>query len=291
MDLRPNDLTQSQLDHVKSLVIEGLISYQPFIFSDDLEAGVGYEFEEGRYAGLVHFPDIPKDLLSSPELARRILPVDERQPFHDANRRLAAFYDTLVNQIASEVGGVRSNTFLDVGCNNGYIPLSFSLLGAASATGYDRQDFSKIFDLLNPILGTNARFVHAWYDPAEHAIPNLEMFDVVTSMAMVCHVSDPLHLLSSLGKIARKALFVWTLVSEDDSNVIRYGDPRGDYPADSFPFCFDNLTVLSVPILKKSMELLGFSRIIELPLGENIPRYSWKGYSFRGFLAIREGCL
>ena len=287
MDLRPHTLTQLQLDHVKSLVIEGLISYQPFIFSDDLEVGVGYEFEEGRFAGLVYFPDIPQELLSSPELARRVLPVDERQSFHEANRRLAAFYDTLVNQIASEVGGVVSNSFLDVGCNNGYISLSFSLLGAASAIGYDRQDFSKVFDLFNSILESNARFVHAWYDPTKHALTNLDAFDVVTSMAMVCHVSDPLHLLSSLGKIARKALFVWTLVSEDDSNVIHYGDPRGDYPTDLFPFCFDNLTVLSVPLLRKSMELMGFSRIIELPLGENIPKYSWKGYSFRGFLAIR----
>lgn len=289
LDLRNKNLTPSQMERVKSLIIEGLISYQPFIFSDDLEVGVGFEFEEGRYAGLVHFPDLPKQLLASPELARRVLPIADKDRFRVANRRLATYYDKLVEQICVQVGGAATNTFLDVGCNTGYIPLKFALQGAKCAAGCDRQDFSKVFQLLNPILGTDAKFVHAWYKPEGHCINDIEQFDVVTSMAMVCHVSDPLHLLSSLGRISRKALFVWTLFSDDESNVVRYGDPRGDYFSDSFPYCFDNMTVPSVPLLKKSMELMGFSRIVELSVGAESGRYSWKGYPFRGFLGVREG--
>jgi SAM-dependent methyltransferase len=287
VDFRDTQLDEETIDEIQSLIIEGLISYQPFIFAEDLEAGVGYEFEKGHYAGLVHFPDMPADLRSSPDLARRLLPAHNKLHFRDANRRLAAYYDYIIDWILGEVGDASGLSFLDVGCNNGYLPLGFLHRNALRAAGCDRQDFSRVFGLLNRINGSEAEFIHAWYEPSSHRLDGVGSFDVVTSMAMLCHVSDPLHLLKALGEISRKALFVWTLFSDDEGNVVRYGDPRGDYPGDRFPYCFDNMTVLSAQLLRKSVEMMGFSRLVELPpLGE-MPSYSWKGFPFRGFLAIR----
>jgi len=288
VDFRDKQLDEATLDEIRSLIIEGLISYQPFVFAEDLEAGVGYEFEEGHYAGLVHFPDMPDDLRSSPGLARRLLPAHNKLPFRDANRRLSAYYDYIIDWVLGEVGEANTLSFLDVGCNNGYLPLGFLRRSALRAAGCDRQDFSRVFRLLNRINGSGAEFINAWYEPATHRLDGVGSFDVVTSMAMLCHVSDPLHLLKALGEISHKALFVWTLFSDDEGNVVRYGDPRGDYPGDHFPYCFDNMTVISVPLFRRSAELMGFSRVVELPNLDEIPSYAWKGFPFRGFLAIRD---
>lgn len=288
MDFRDKQLDEATLDEVRALIIEGLISYQPFIFAEDLEAGVGYEFQEGHFAGLVHFPEMPEPLRSSPELARRLLPANKKGPFREANRQLASFYDHIIDWIIREVGGGDGLGFLDVGCNNGYLPIGFANRNVARAAGCDRQDFSRVFQLLNRINSGEAEFIHAWYEPSTHRIDGVSPFDVVTSMAMLCHVSDPLHLLNALGSISRKALFVWTLFSDDEGNVVRYGDPRGDYPGDRFPYCFDNMTVPSVSLFRRSAELMGFSRVVELPALSGVPGYSWKGYPFRGFLALRS---
>ena len=288
MDFRDKQLDEATLDEVRKLIIEGLISYQPFIFADGLEVGVGYEFQEGSFAGLVHFPEMPEPMKSSPELARRLLPADKKEAFREANRRLAFFYEHIIDWIVAQVGPTDDLSFLDVGCNNGFLPTGFANRRAARAAGCDRQDFSRVFDLLNRINGCKAEFIHAWYEPSLHRIEGVNQFDVVTSMAMLCHVSDPLHLLNALGNLSRKALFVWTLFSNDEGNVIRYGDPRGDYPGDRFPYCFDNMTIPSVALFRKSAELLGFSRVIELPAFEGATGYSWKGYPFRGFLALKD---
>lgn len=287
MNFMHKKLESGLLDEVRSLVIEGLISYQPFVFSDDLEVGVGYEFEVGRYAGLVHYPEMPEPYRSSPELARRLLPEGEKNEFRAANQRLAGFYDYLAGEIATGIGGAQGNSFLDVGCNNGYMPISFNKRGATVAAGCDRQDFSRVFRVLNKVAGSDARFIHAWYDPLRHCIEGVEAFDVVTSMAMLCHVSDPLHLLSSLGKLARKALFVWSLFCDDPSYLVRYGEPRGDYPGDAFPYCFDNMTVPSTALIKRSLELMGFAKVTEVAVPDSCRTYSWNGVPFRGFFATR----
>lgn len=287
MDLRPYIHDRHVVDAAKAMAIEGLISYQPLLFADDFEVGVGLEFEEGRYLGLVHYPDIPAGLLESPELARRILPIALRDRFSAANRRLAEFYDSQIDEIARVAGDVRSLSFLDVGCNNGYLPIRLSQRGAALAAGCDRQDFSRVFSLLNGILDTRAEFIQAWYEPSRHGIDGVPSFDVVSTMAMVCHVADPLHLIRSLSSIATRALFVWTLVSDDDEYVVRYGEPRGDYPTDGFPYCFDNMTVLSAPLMRRSLELCGFGTVVEIPAHPRQPSYGWKGVPFRGFMGIR----
>ena len=235
MDLSKKIKDRALIDQAKALAVEGLLTYQPFVFSPDFEVGVGYEFEADSYVGLVYYPDIDANLLKSPQLSRLIVSPDNYAPYHAANRRLAADYDYLVDRISDAVGGAAGNTFLDVGCNVGYFPQSFAQRGAKIAAGCDRQDFSRTFSLPNAINGRDVSYLAAWYEPSRHTIEGLEPFDVVTSLAMVCHVADPLHLLSAMGKLARKAIFVWTLINDDDGNTCHYGNPRGDYPGDSFP--------------------------------------------------------
>lgn len=287
MELSGKIITPAALVTAKQLAIEGLLTYQPFVFAHDFEVGVGYEFERGSYDGLIYCPDIDQDMLRSPQLRRLMVAPEKYAAYHAANRRLARYYDYLADRIVDIVGGAAGNTFLDVGCNTGYFPQSFALRGAKLAVGCDRQDFSRPFALLNTILGTDAKFVKRWYEPERHVINGLDQFDVVMSMALVCHVADPLHLVAAMGKLARKALFVWTLINNDANYTCHYGEPRGDYPGDLFPYCFDNVVCPSASLMRRSMELMGFKEVLEIPAPPNHPDYAWLDYPFRGFLGLR----
>lgn len=288
MDLRGFSLTAQQVDRARQLAIQGLMTYQPFIFSDDFETGVGLEFAEGQWKGLVLYPDINPELLESPELRRIIIDPVHAAKFRQDNQRLRDLYDHFIDITLDHVGGAEGNSFLDVGCNTGYFPLSFARKGAAFAAGCDRQNFQPSFDLLNGVLGTNARFLHTHYDSFRHVIPRVETVDVVTSFAVLCHVSDPLFHLACLGKLARKAIMVWTIVNLDERLSVHYGEPRGDYPSDGYPVCFDNLVCPSDAMMMRSLELMGFSRVVRVPeLGIAPHQYSWKGYPFRGYLGLR----
>jgi hypothetical protein len=143
VDLSGNIKTPAVVEAAKQLAIEGLLGYQPFVFTSNFEVGVGYEFEQGKYAVLVYCTDIDPNLLRSPQLKRLVVAPENYVEYHAANRRLAHYYDYFADRIAEAVGGARCNTFLDVGCNTGYFPQCFSLRGAKLAVGCDRQDFSR----------------------------------------------------------------------------------------------------------------------------------------------------
>ncbi|HEY0838510.1 MAG TPA: DUF1698 domain-containing protein [Azospirillum sp.] len=289
MDLREFSPSATHLECARRLAIQGLITYQPYVFADDLETGVGFEFEENYYAGLIYHPDIDPELLKSPELRRLIVDPAHRDRFRAANGRLRRLYDHFVDSVLTHVGEPSDLTFLDVGCNTGYFPMSFARRKAKLAAGCDRQDFSAVFDLLNEIMGTDARFIHAHYDPMTHRIDGVEPFDVVTSFAVLCHTSDPLFHLSCLGSLARKALLVWTIVNTDDAYTVHFGEPRGDYSGDGFPICFDNLVCPSDKLMVRSMNLMGFKRVVRVPeLDVPALQYEWKGYPFRGYLGLRD---
>jgi len=51
-------MSPAALSQVKSLAVRGLMTYQPFVFDETLECGVGYEFERDARVGLVHYSDI-----------------------------------------------------------------------------------------------------------------------------------------------------------------------------------------------------------------------------------------
>jgi len=265
MDLTPYIKTQKQIDQAKQLVIEGKLFYQPLAIADDLHVGAGYEFLVGEMAGCVYWPTIPPNRLEQPSLKRWIVDSARGPAFIDANRRLAVLYDGFIDGICEAVGDISRLTFADVGCNSGYFPVSFMKRGARRAVGFDRADYGPTFKWLNGVLGTRAEFIYKSYDGKQQCIPGSGQFDVVVSVAVLCHLSDTLQHLAFLGSMAKKAVFLWTPVTEEDAYCIHFGEPNKYYGADEFPLCFDNLVRPSVRLLRKSLELMGFTKIIELP--------------------------
>ena len=87
MDLRPYIKTRSQLERFKSIVASTNFIYQPFIISDDLEVGGGYEFIFNRMgAGLVHWRD--GTLPSGAPVRSRLINPDLQSDFRIANGAL-----------------------------------------------------------------------------------------------------------------------------------------------------------------------------------------------------------
>ncbi len=84
MDLRGYIKSKSQIETAKQLAIRGLLNYQPWIFADDFETGVGLEWADGEHIGLVYYPDIDQSLLvRSPELRRLIIVPESYNKFHE----------------------------------------------------------------------------------------------------------------------------------------------------------------------------------------------------------------
>lgn len=300
MDLRPWLKTTSQVERAKELILRGLFSYQPFIFAEDLEVGAGYEFLHGEFGGLVYWPTANEEvgrlcsarsgfrglcarlgsiLCDQPgrpitpdpaRLKRLIAKEDEKDAFRRANARLRVMYDSFISAICERVGDVTKTTFVDVGCNAGYFPVSFSLRGAKRAVGYDSGGpYADAVRFLNDALGTKAIYYQRGYDVSTQSIPECDTYDVVVSAAVLCHICDPLFHLRFLGSIARKALFIWTSVTEDDSYCIRFGEPNRYLKDSKFPLGFDNEVRPSLKLLRKSLELMGFKDIVEIPNRED----------------------
>lgn len=287
MDLRKYIKNKNQIETAKQLVMRGLLNYQPFIFADDLQTGAGFEFiNEKEGAGLVYWPTIPSELLKSREMKRFIIDNSDAKPFSEANEKLRIAYQGFTDEICSRIGDVGKATFVDIGCNSGYFPLNFSLRGAKLSAGYDRQDYAECFDLLNNILSTNAVFNTGYYGNSCRSVKGCENYDVVVSMMVLCHLSDPLKHLNFLGTIAKKIIFIWTLVADDDDYSIRFGEPNKYYKNDPFPFCFDNMVRPSLKLIYKSLELMGFTEIYEVPNKGGFPDVFYH-VSNKAILAIR----
>jgi SAM-dependent methyltransferase len=265
MDLRDQIRSSDQLAAAKRLGTAGLLCYQPFIFDESYEVGVGWEFTKGEFAGLIHWPDPPAEHLGSPSFRRLLVSPDEVPQFRAANQRLRTTYDGFVDAICARLGDISSLSFLDVGCNSGYLPLSFARRGVKLAVGVDRENYADTFALLNGILGTQAEFRRASYDPHLREIPATEKFDVVSAMLVLCHLPDPLNFLAFLGRTARRALFLWNGVTQERALSLSFGPPGRYYGDVPFPDCFDYDTRPSTGLLRQSLELMGFTEIYQLP--------------------------
>ena len=289
MDLRGYIKDARIIERAEQLVLKGLLNYQPWIFSDRLETGVGLEWTKQDYVGLTYWPDIDKRLLESPELRRLLIDPASYSAFHEANIGLRRLYDGIADEIWTRTGKTTTFTFLDVGCNTGYMPQSFYLRGASESAGCDREKgFKETFALLNEILGTRTQFYDAHFDPQAREIRGVKPHDVVVSMAVLCHQAEPLSHLATLASLANVGLFVWTFINDDSGYTIHLGEPTGQYAEDTFPQCFDYNTTISEELLRKSLGLLGFKEIHEIPSRESgLPRFSWHGVEFRGMLALR----
>src|SRR5712691_11392980 len=125
MDLRSQIRSSDQLAAAKRLGTAGLLCYQPFIFDESYEVGVGWEFTKGEFAGLIYWPDPPAEHIGSESFRRLLVSPDEVAQFRAANQRLRTTYEGFVDAICARLGDISSLSFLDVGCNSGYLPLSF----------------------------------------------------------------------------------------------------------------------------------------------------------------------
>lgn len=253
MDLRRFHPTEAQQRRAA-----GALDYQPFVISDDVQTGVAYSW--------LHCAD-PR---VKPPLVFRRGGEHDWALVTDANRGLAAMYDDLLDEAARRFP---KGTLLDVACNNGYFPVGAELRGMRG-TGSDagrRYWFS--FRALNDIAGTSARYRRYVYDPGKHSLrawwrhgPRAGgRYNVVVASAILCHIPDPLHFLAELARLGDAILF-WGQVVESEHLLVSYNPPQAGLSRFSaFPSGFNDNTRLSRGLFYKSLELLGFRDIVEIP--------------------------
>jgi SAM-dependent methyltransferase len=287
MDLRKK-MRKDQVGRAKSLALRGLLNYQPFVFSDDLAVGAGMNIIGNERLRKAETPSIWCSSLTPQEAAtdyavRQVARPEVREDFLTANERMRRYYDDLVDKTEAALGSLKGFSTLDVGCCSGYFPISFALRGAKNVVGMDRVDYSQSIGLLNEICGTRVQFRMHSYDGS---IKSNEQFDLVSSIAVLCHLSDPLQHLSWLGSSARKALLVFTPCDDVDNYSIRFRSVNRYYQ-DDFPYCFDMVT-LSRKLLRLAMERMGFTKLIEIPVGATSMPADWQ-HLHLGLLGIREG--
>ena len=238
------------------------LSYQPFRFDDEHEIGEGMAFLKGSSTesrkGVVHWPAPPSeisDLLVAPESVGQ---------FRYANDALRAIYDhfivTLCDHLGTDIGRM---DFAEFGCNTGYFPYSLSLRGARQAYGLDFTYNAEVFEFFNRILGTNATFLFSEWDslrhrPQYHEVPQV---DVCLSVAVLCHLADPLHHLTYLCSRARKAIFVWTPSHQVDDLYMSFGQPKLFANSLAWPVSFDNLVKPSRGLIELCLKESGFEDI------------------------------
>ncbi len=264
MDLRSFIRTPADVSEAKALVVQEHFFYQPFRIADDLEVGGGYEFVQRRPgAGMVYWPGYERERERYP--GPRIKTIDPAllPEFRVANDALRRVYDGFIDQICEQIADIRSKSVADVGCSNGYMPVSLALRGLRGAVGYDQNDHSGCFRFLNRLLGTSVPFVHARYDLVDGRIPGCPTHDVVMSMSVLQHMTEPFRHLHFLRSITREALFLMTNAWDDDDYLVRYGEPNATSDF-AYPWCFDNSVYFSEKLLRKALEKAGFGRIVDL---------------------------
>lgn len=286
MDLRPFVKSPRQRAKAQELVERGLLVYQPFILGEDLATGVGYEFEkDAEFAGLVYWPTCDPELARNPSIDRLLIDNDLKHDFLASNKALHRTYEHFVSSIFAHVPAMETKSFADFGCNSGYFPVVMAKRGVQVAHGFDREDYSLTFGFLNELLATKAAFVRSRWNPCGQ--PQVGSYDIVVSMMTVVHMYSTLDFLKFLGGLAREGLLVWTICNKDTDISIRFGEPAKYYAGDGFPYLFDNRVFPSKPLLQKSLELMGFSEIIELGHGEGGIKEDMLGGQCVAYLAIR----
>jgi SAM-dependent methyltransferase len=265
------DLREFGIDAAQANAAAALLHYQPFILDDDRQTGVAYSW--------LYSDDPTRDHYGRLLFDRSKVSADVWQHAWDANRRLATMYDAFVSVIADVC---RAGSYLDIGCNTGYLPVRASLSGVKVTAGLDYDDYTAAFDFLNAITGSRASFYQGMYEPAVHALKPaagpLDSYDVVSATAILCHVPDPLHFLRAISCLAKKALFLWSGFVESDELLIRY-NPENKFHIKKFPDGFDDGTSISLGLLFHAMRALGFSRHEEV---QNQPTWLPADWHTRG---------
>lgn len=266
MDLRSVLTTEAQREEAARL-----LDYQPFIISDDIQTGAAYSWVAGS------------DARVTPPLLFRREQLDEAtwNRAAEANGRLRRMYDDFIAEI---VARYPNGSLLDLACNNGYFPVRANMLGMRPAVGSDaNRGQARAVSFLNYRLGTRADFKARHYDSGRRRalgylpfgylrgrhtglVPGLPRCDVVSLVAIVCHLADPLGFLAYAGRHAKEAIFFMGQVLDSEYFLVSYQKPHESLgAAAAFPFAFNDNTRVSRGLLWHAFEQMGFSDIVELP--------------------------
>ncbi|HEY3967477.1 MAG TPA: class I SAM-dependent methyltransferase [Planctomycetaceae bacterium] len=296
MELRHVKWLPSDLALVKNAIVERRLLYQPFRFTDELEVGEGQNFYD-LYASPKRsnfiWNEVPSDLAS--------LQADDPDHFRSCNSGYRALYDGFLDFIAAKYAGDLSQlSFAEIGCNTGYFMHGASLRGAHAAYGFDFTPNYDFTALLNKRLGTNVTFEFGEWNSLHHRLDHAEMpeVDVVMTMAVLCHMADPMYHLAYLCDHARDSILVWTPTNDfvekncpmphwKSDLVLSFGAPRRHPNALNWPVGFDFNMRFSVPLLKLCLEEAGFSNIVDIPCPVSEGRWASLYSGFRAVFAKR----
>ena len=118
------------------------------------------------------------------------------------------FTDRRVQWVASELGGLRHRSVLELGPYEGYITYQLDRLGAAPIVAVEASNISYLKCLIaKEILGIEARFLHG--DIQSYMDDTTERFDLCWATGVLYHQVDPLALLRSIARVSDR-MFVWT---------------------------------------------------------------------------------
>jgi SAM-dependent methyltransferase len=249
MDLRPYRLSESQVAHAATV-----LNYQPFRISEAIVTGIAHSWLHETTLAEINHPQMVFDATRDPpQRWANAVAAAER-----LDRSYSAFLDVIT-------GICPGGSYLDLCCSSGYFPVNASARGM-TATGIDGADFTEAFALLNGLLGGNARFVCSFYQPALYNfVPPVEgQFDVVSNMAFLIHVPEPLQLLRYITDRARHAVFLWSAFPRDDAMIVRYPKLH-QFSELPFPWGFDGGVAISDSLLIYAMGELGFPHAVEVP--------------------------
>jgi hypothetical protein len=273
MDLRKFNLSANQIVMAKQC-----LNYQPFIISDDIITGVAYSWLHHQDGGRRTYG--PQEFVFD----RAKEAEDTWNKAYDANRRLATMYDCFLDHIVDRFAGC---SLADMACNNGYFIIGAAQRGLAKCTGFDQANYLPSVSFLRSLTGVDVEFRHSSYDSWSHIVNGFEPHDIVVASQIMQHISDPLFFLSFIASRAQKALLLFTGMGDTDELLVYYQEPNRFYKNTKFPVCFDNDVGLSRGLLFKSLDMLGFDEIVEIPWEESWLRKSWYG-SQKVLLCIRK---
>jgi len=259
MDLRGIGFSAGDLDEILGFIVGRKLSYQPFRFTDRHEVGEGLAFvtrtSAGRTKAVVDWPNAPA------EIAHLLVPAEQRRAFRDANDELGSVYDHFVRHIVENVGADPGTLdFAEFGCNTGYFLYRLAQRGAGRTIGMDFTYNRGVFDFFNRKLGVAAEFRFSEWDSLRHRprYADVPKVDVCLSVAVLCHLSDPLHHLSYLCAKADRAIFVWTPTRPSQELFMAFGRPGLFNESLAWPASFDNDVALSRGLLELCLRECGF---------------------------------
>lgn len=256
------DLRQLNLSAKEIRQAAHVLNYQPFIITDDLQTGVAYSWL---------YSDDPR--VKPPLVFRREQWREEWDKISTANQRLRLMYDDFLDEIAQRYPG---GSLFDIGCNNGYFPVGAERRQMRNCAGSDHSArHAKAMTFLNAVLGTNARFITARYNPATGKITQdgfcgrrreVGRFDVVVASAIMCHMPNPLLFLSALGRVAKEAIFFWGQMLDTEVLVASYNAPHPNLSLEyKFPYRFNDNTRISRGLFREAAREMGFREVVFLP--------------------------